>query len=199
MRSLLMETFKRRETIPSGTKQLWRIETGMVRTLTWDDQGNIFVLGFWGHDDVVGHPLSHSEPYRIECLSPVTAYPLAPDYQCHHDMLVAYLHRTKQLLQITQIKSVKQRLVCLLDYLVQQFGQETERGGLLNFYLTHQDIADVTSSSRVTITRLMGDLHRQGTICWQRNRSLLVSSGLICSGSMSSCLSTSNGKSLQDP
>lgn len=198
MRSLSIETFKRRETIPSGNKQLWRIETGMVRTLTWDDQGNIFVLGFWGDDDVVGQPLSRSEPYRIECLSPVRAYPLSPHYQCHHDMLVAYLHRTKQLLQIAQIKSVQQRLVCLLDYLVQQFGQETERGGLLNFYLTHQDIADVTSSSRVTITRLMGDLHQQGKICWQRNRSLLVCPGLMRSGSMSSCLSTYTGKSLQD-
>ena len=104
----------------------------------------------------------------------MTAGLLSPNYYCHRSELLSYLRRTEQLLQIVQMRSVKDRLVCFLNYLIHQFGQQVEDGILLNFHLTHQDIADVINSSRVTVTRLMGDLHRQGKICWYRKRFLLI-------------------------
>ncbi len=159
--------FKRRDFFPPILNQLWHIESGFVRTLTWDSKGNIFVLGLWSAGDVVGPPLSSSEHYQIECLSSVHARRLPSMYQCPRSELLLYLRRTEQLLQIRQIRSVKGRLGCLLNYLADQFGQKGDRGTLLHIRLTHQDIADVIGSSRVTVTRLMGDLHRQGKLLWQ--------------------------------
>ncbi|MEM7773190.1 MAG: Crp/Fnr family transcriptional regulator, partial [Cyanobacteria bacterium P01_A01_bin.37] len=108
--------FKRREAFPYHCNHLWRIESGIVRTITWDTQGNIFVLGIWSTGDVVGQRLSDSECYRIECLSPVMARPLSPSYYCHRGELLSYLRRTEKLLQISQMRSVSERLAYFLDY-----------------------------------------------------------------------------------
>lgn len=168
--------FRRRELISADPRQLWQIKSGIVRTLTWNDEGQVCVLGFWGLNDVVGQSLSNIDFYQIECLTPVTACLLAPVYRCQRDVLLSYLKRTEQLLTIVQMRSVRSRLVSFLNYLAQQFGQETDQGTLLNFHLTHQDIADVINSNRVTITRLMGALHEQGKICWHRKRFLIIHS-----------------------
>lgn len=160
--------FNRRDLFPSTHHQLWQIETGFVRTLTWDAEGNIFVIGLWSAGDIVGSALSDSEHYHIECLSAVTARLLPSSYHCHHNQLLQYLKRTEQLLQIMQMRSVKARLGGFLNYLARQFGQKSDRGTVLNVRLTHQDIADVIGSSRVTVTRMMGDLHRQGQLLWHR-------------------------------
>lgn len=169
--------FKRRELFPSTHHQLWKIEMGFVRTLTWDTQGHIFVLGLWSDGDVVGSALSDSEHYQIECLSSVKAHPLPIHYHCHRNELLQYLRRTEQLLQIMQMRSVKERLGALLNYLARQFGQQGDRGTVLNVRLTHQDIADVIGSSRVTVTRMMGEFHSQGQLLWHRrgrHRALMI-------------------------
>lgn len=167
-------TYKRRDLIPAAPAELWQIQTGVVRTLTWDDEGNVSVLGFWGNGDIVGQPLSDIQFYHIECLTPVTACLLFPGYRCQRDRLLRYLKRTEQLLSIAQLRSVKKRLVHFLNYLAQQFGETTDQGIALNFHLTHQDIADVIGSSRVTVTRIMGDLSEQGQIQWHQKRFLLL-------------------------
>ncbi len=166
--------FKRRDCFPFSYSQLWEIETGIVRTLAWDDQGHLFVLGLWGAGDVVGKPLSNADVYRIECLSAVTARLLPVGYHCHRSELLSYLRRTEHLLQISQLRSVGDRLSSLLDFLAHQFGQKTDQGVLLNFHLTHQDIADIVGSSRVTITRFLNRFHQDGKICWHRKRFLLI-------------------------
>lgn len=55
-------------------------------------------------------------------------------------------------------------LLNLLNWLAQKFGKETNHGQLIDLRLTHQDIADILGSTRVTITRLLSQIQQQGLI-----------------------------------
>ena len=65
--------FKRHQLIPLTNVLLWRIDTGVVRTLTKNEEENIITLGFWGQGDIVGQPLFPFHPYQVECLTIVQA------------------------------------------------------------------------------------------------------------------------------
>lgn len=51
------QTFDRRSLLPLKPDTLWRIETGVVRNMTWFENGNLVNLGLWGPGDVVGRVL----------------------------------------------------------------------------------------------------------------------------------------------
>nr|WP_242041824.1 helix-turn-helix domain-containing protein [Alkalinema sp. FACHB-956] len=59
---------------------------------------------------------------------------------------------------------MEERLVRLLVWLSDRFGEESSLGAVINFRLTHQDIADLLGTTRVTVTRLLNQLEKQGTI-----------------------------------
>jgi CRP-like cAMP-binding protein len=66
-------TFEQQDRLPVDSNILWKIERGIVRTFTWNREGISTTLGFLGPGDVVGKPLSQTDPYQVECLEPVTA------------------------------------------------------------------------------------------------------------------------------
>jgi len=157
-------TFKRRDHLPLDNSVLWRIETGASRALTFTEDGIIVPLGFWGAGDVVGQSLSHIQPYQIECLTDVTASAINLD-ECEwlDRVMLSHIQQMEELLRIRN-GQVQQRLLQLLNWLARKFGRETSQGQQIELRLTHQDIADVLGATRVTITRLMGILEREGII-----------------------------------
>ncbi len=74
------------------------------------------------------------------------------------------LRQTESLLAISGQRRVKDRFYQLLQLLKQEIGQSTELGTRLNIRFTHQDFADACSTTRVTITRLIGKLQEKGEI-----------------------------------
>lgn len=78
----LKSAFARRSLLPLKQDALWKIETGVVRTLTLLEDGTPITLGLWGSGDVVGKILSKAEPLQIECLTPVEAT-LLPKHNWH--------------------------------------------------------------------------------------------------------------------
>ena len=63
--ALTKRLFSRRDQIPPQQDVLWRVERGIVRTVTWSEEGTIFTLGYWGSGDIVGNCLSRLAPYQI--------------------------------------------------------------------------------------------------------------------------------------
>ncbi len=156
--------FKPRSLLPLKQNSLWKIETGVVRTLTWHEDGTLVTLGMWGAEDVVG-TLSKVEPYEVECLTKVeaTILPLQEWYPLT-EVLVAHLQQAEELMVIRSYKTVEMMLLKLLSWLAKKFGREVETGHLIDLRLTHQDIADLLNSTRVTITRVLINLEEQGLI-----------------------------------
>lgn len=156
--------FNYRDFLPLNSDRIWKIERGVVRSFTWDEEGKPITLGFWGKGDVVGASLSRLEPYQVICLTPVQASQISPENCSLNRALLVRAWQSEELLSILHRHSVCDRLLRLLKWLSVHFGQTVPQGTLLNLRLTHQDIAETISASRVTVTRLMNQLEREGRI-----------------------------------
>jgi CRP-like cAMP-binding protein len=151
--------------------RLWQIESGYVRSLTWNDIGTITALGIWGTGDIVGHCLSSIQPYQIECLSPVVVREVSLD--CTH-LLLSHIQQMEQLLSLAHIQQTSARLMSLLEWLAQRFGQLNSQGYLIDIPLTHQSIAELIGTTRVTVTRLLNELERTEKIQRLRQHRILL-------------------------
>lgn len=161
----MLFTFARRSLLPLKHDALWLLKTGVVRTLTELEDGTSITLGLWGPGDIVGRVLSRADPYEIECLTPVEAT-LLPDYSWHEatKAMILHIQRSGELIEILQCRHAESSLLRLFAWLAKRFGQEVEQGQLIDLRLTHQDIADLLGLTRVTVTRLLKDLEKQGII-----------------------------------
>lgn len=171
---LRQHTFKRRDLMPLGKSLLWQIDVGVVRTLTWDNEGAIVTLGFWGPGDIVGQPLSQINPCQIECLTAVEAWILPADCWHSHETMLYHIQQTEELLRIMHCKYVECRLLQFLDWLARRFGREVTQGQLIDLPLTHQGIAQDIGTTRVTVTRLLNRFRREGKIMWSREHCILL-------------------------
>lgn len=157
--------FTRRSLLPSKKNALWQIASGFVMTYTYLEDGTVVALGLWGPGDKVGEMLSTMTPYQIECLTNVEAT-IVPvdDYNQLTKTLLNHIQQTEQLMLIRSHKKVETMLMQLLAWLSKKFGSEVEKGRLIDMRLTHEDLAILVNSTRVTITRVLGQLEQEGLI-----------------------------------
>jgi CRP-like cAMP-binding protein len=166
--------FTRREIIPPRYDVLWRIEHGAVRTITWGEDGTFITLGYWGLGDIIGYPLSKIKPYQIECLSGVEVS-IIPAHLWHQDInaLLSHIQQAEDLLSIVHRKPISLRLWQFLVWLSEKFGRDIDQGKLIDLNITHQDIAEVLNTTRVTVTRLLQQFEEEGTLLRHKRRIIL--------------------------
>lgn len=165
IQTLLPKTFSRRSIIPAHRKTAWKIETGIARTLTWLEDGTIVPLGIWGVGDIIGGAFLQTNPYQIEALTDVKVRPLLlKDWQPSQEMFLSYLQYTQELMVIRSSRKAEEALLKLLSWLAKKFGSEVDNGYAINCKLTHQDLAEFSGLTRVTVTRILSQLEQQGII-----------------------------------
>ena len=171
----IQRTFNAHDLIPLQPDILWKIEQGIIRTMTWSEDGMIATLGLWGQGDVVGRCLSSLEPYQIECLTKVEVSILrSPLWQHTIDAILRHAQHTEELLNIAHCQRVPMRLIQLLYWLEQKFGRSVHEGRLIDLRLTHQVLAETINTTRVTVTRLLSQLEKQGVVRRHRGRLILL-------------------------
>lgn len=172
--SLTQRLFSRHDLIPAREDVLWRIERGALRTVTWSEQGTLITLGYWGVGDIVGHSLSRVKPYQIECLTSVEMSILPPDlwYQAVDAMLL-HIQQSEELLSIVHRKPVSLRLWQFLVWLAQKFGRDVDQGRLIDLGVTHQEIAEVINTTRVSVTRLLQQFEEDKMLLRHQRRFIL--------------------------
>jgi CRP-like cAMP-binding protein len=171
----ILRRFQKGEQLNLEQELFWQIEQGWVKTTTWDEFGDVVCLGIWGEGDIVGAPLTQLQPYQLECLSEVKARSLTVSGNYLQQLISSHSRQTEALLSIVHCRRMSDRLLKALDWLVQKFGKRTTEGWLLDFWLTHQTLAEMIGTTRVTITRLLSELEQQGRITRQsRHRILLI-------------------------
>lgn len=170
---LRQRTFSCNDSLPLEPDILWRIDRGVVRTLTWSDEGRPITLGFWGAGDVVGLPLSRIQPYQIECLTSaeVSLLPSNLWYQAI-DAMVYHIQISEEVLSIIHNRPIPLRLLQLLGWLARKFGRAVEQGQLIELPLTHQALSEIICTTRVTVTRLLKQFEQEGIIT-RRGRYLI--------------------------
>jgi CRP-like cAMP-binding protein len=157
--------FARRSLLSSEKEYLWQIESGVVRTMTWLEDGTTITLGLWGVGDVVGRTLSKAEPFQMECLTPVEAT-LLPFDKWHeaNEAIIRHSHQFQEFMEILHCRSVDASLLRLLNWLAKKFGYGVKQGQLIDLRLTHQEISETIGTTRVTVTRLLNEFEKQGVI-----------------------------------
>ncbi|NMG07063.1 Crp/Fnr family transcriptional regulator [Brasilonema sp. UFV-L1] len=173
--------FTRREIIPARNDVLWRIERGAVRTLTWSEDGTFITLGYWGAGDLIGYPLSNVKPYQIECLTSVEVSAIPPHLWSQDvHALFSHIQQAEELLSIIHRKPISLRLWQFLGWLSGKFGRDVEQGKLIDLNVTHQEMAEVLNTTRVTVTRLLQQFEEEGTLLRHKRRVILRSSEKEC-------------------
>ena len=171
---LRQRLFSRRDLIPLREDVLWRIERGAVRTLTWSEQGTPITLGYWGIGDVVGNPLSRINPYQIECLTSVEMSILPSDlWEQALDAMLLHIQQAEEILNIIHRKPVSLRLWQFLVWLSQKFGRDVDQGRLIDLGVTHQEIAEVINTTRVSVTRMLQQFEEKGMLLRHERRLIL--------------------------
>lgn len=171
---LTQRIFSRREMIPSRQDIIWKIDRGAVRTYTWSEQGTVIVLGYWGKGDVVGHSLSRVNPYQIECLTSVETSLLPIKFwDKAMEAMLSHIQQTEELLSIVHRKPVSLRLWQFLNWLGQKFGRNVDSGQLIDITITHQEIAEVINTTRVSVTRMLQQFEEEGIIL-RHQRQLII-------------------------
>jgi CRP-like cAMP-binding protein len=154
---------------------LWKIESGVVKITTYSEDGNLIVLGLWGDGDIVSKNFGKVEPYYITCVTKVTANIIPFDDPSElTQVILSHLEQMQELTLIRSYKRVDLMLVKLLQWLGKKFGKKTNDGNLIDLRLTHQDIADILGSTRVTITKFLNHIEKQGFIQRLSSKKILL-------------------------
>ena len=169
----VIRCFQKREFLPMIETLFWRVHSGMVRNVTLGEDGSFITLGIWNTGDIVGQPLSTIRPYQIECLSDTEVHRVQANVDFSVETWVwANLHQS-QVFFVMIIGPVELRVKRLVLWMARKFGTASEDVTSIPHCLTHQDIAETIGSTRVTVTRTIGQLERAGMISWSRKECLL--------------------------
>lgn len=161
--------FKRRSHLPKNQNNIWQIKSGFILSYTYLEDGTVVALGLWGPGDKIGTIFSKVEPYYMECLTDVDLFiGLESDESQLTETLFNHLQQAQELMIIRTHKKVEIVLFKLLVWLSKKFGSEVNDrnllGSLIDMRLTHEDLAALVGSTRVTITRVLGQLEQEGLI-----------------------------------
>ena len=162
---------------------VWQVYRGVVQLSRVQLDGNEIVLGWVTANGVFGNGLdSSSVPYRAIALSDVYIKRYSLQDIARYPLLARQflsqfsdrLIKSEQLLAIVAIKRVEDRLREFLLMLKQEMGQDIGNGIRLQARLTHQQLAEAICTTRVTVTRILGDFQNQGWVYYDSDRHIII-------------------------
>lgn len=83
------------------------------------------------------------------------------------------LLKTERRLELLVFKDARERILEYLKELAREFGQPIGLETLVRNFLTHQEIANITSTSRQTVTSTLNDLRKSNIIYFNRKKLLI--------------------------
>ncbi len=160
--------------LPKEVDYLWLIINGVVKTYTYGKERPI-TLGFWGSKDIVGNSLSNIDPYMTKCLSDVKAIAIPRSQWENLSREMIYCEQqTQQLIYIVRNNRVARRLWLLLTWLASKFGRTTPQGRVIDFRLTHQELADALGTTRITVTKILNQYERERLIFRPKTKCIII-------------------------
>ena len=179
-----ISSYERGEEIPLLDGGVWQLYRGFVQLSTLHSNGDDVILNWAKQGAFFGKWLARSNNYRATALSNVyIAWYSLPEIETNSQLARAMLteeikamQQRESLLAIAKIKLVEDRLHHLLFFLQEEMGETREEGIRLKARLTHQNIADAIRTTRVTVTKLLGDFQGKGLVAFDEERHLIIKS-----------------------
>lgn len=177
-----LQYYDRGELIPLSDQGIWQVCRGIVQLSQLSYAGDEILLGWCQPNTFFGCWLTHLDAYHAKTLSEVYLhwYSLSEIENSPHlarvvlFQLAKRMRQTEALLAISGLKRVEERLNHLLQLLKQEIGESVEMGTRLGVRLTHQNLANAIGTTRVTVTRLLGEFQRQEIIFLDEDRHIII-------------------------
>ncbi|MBW4541222.1 MAG: helix-turn-helix domain-containing protein [Myxacorys chilensis ATA2-1-KO14] len=186
------DRYRKGEVIPVEPQTLWLVKQGIVKLTTLSRSGEEIVVGLVAEEHVFGACLTALPVYQAIALSDVelVVIPVAEIAQSVEltqallPRIMQRLQRAEQFLMMHGHLRVQERFNQLLRLLKEELGEAVpasddtftgNRPGVrLKVKLTHQDFASACCTTRVTITRLLGQLQQQGKLYFDSYNHLII-------------------------
>lgn len=164
--------YSKGEAIPLTPQNLWLVHEGLVKLHTLTEENEEVLLGLIGSLMPFGSGSSFLPVYQATAMTDVQLLQFSTAEVKTYPHLARLIlpklndrfQQMEALLSIAGQRRVRQRLYLLLRLLKQEIGEPIAGGVRLKLRLTHEEIASACCTSRVTITRLLGELQRQQRI-----------------------------------
>nr|QFZ91886.1 Crp/Fnr family transcriptional regulator [Synechococcus elongatus PCC 11802] len=177
-----MQHFTAGQTVPLPQDSIWVVCRGIALITTSYESGDEALLGLAGPSMPFGSPLSWVMPYEIQALTDLDLIRLklaeieqTPLLAQDLFLMLAQRYRqTEMLLSLIGQRRVEDRLRNFLQLLGREFGQPEGQLLRLNCRLTHQHLANALGTTRVTVTRLIGQFRREGWLDFDEQRHLVL-------------------------
>ena len=168
--------------VPLLKDHVWLVVRGMTKLVTSYMSGDEALLGLVGPNEPFGEPLSQVQPYGAVTLTDSDLLCLRWDELSSKPdltgaMLLAMARRYRQsesMLALMGLRRVEERLRGFLELMARDYGQPCENGIRIGVRLTHQELATALGTTRVTVTRFIGQLRDEGWLVMEPDRHLVV-------------------------
>jgi CRP-like cAMP-binding protein len=190
-RVVLEDTYQKRDLVHLGAgsavpllrNHLWLVVRGMVKLTCITEHGDDLVLGLAGANEPFGEPLTNVDLYEATTLCDTDLLCLSMDEvesTPHLAMalvraMASRMRQSEALISLLGLRRVEERVRGFLELLAEEYGQPCDQGLRLNLRFTHQEIASALSTTRVTVTRVLGALRDEGWLQLDDQRQLVVS------------------------
>ncbi len=173
------------DNIPILSQGIWQVAQGLVQLGTLYPTGEEGLLGWVGPSMCFSLSFSCLQTYHAKALSDVylmwfSLREVEASPHLAREMFPQLMRRMRQveaILAISSQRKVEDRLIQLLLLLKQDMGEAVHEGTRLRVRLTHYDLATAIATSRVTITRMLGKLRRDGMITLDSKRHIIIKHG----------------------
>lgn len=180
---LLLHSYQKGAEISLFDPGFWQVYRGVVQLSKISSNGEEIILGWATDNNSFGYCSHDNYHYQAKALSDVYVRWCSPlEIAKSPDLariLVTQLSKrvikTQQLLTIiTGLHRVEERLWQLLLMLKQEIGQSVIDGTRLKIRFTHQNLAKILGTTRVTVTRLLGNFQARGLISIDSDRHIII-------------------------
>ena len=168
--------------VPLLKNSVWFVVRGMVKLGAISVHGDELVLGLVGPNEHFGAAFTNVQAYEAVALTDcdLLCCDLGELEQSLEFSLLlsrtmaARYRQAEAMLALLGLRRVEERVRGFLELLAKDFGEPCEAGLRLNLRLTHQEIASALSTTRVTVTRVLGQLRDEGWLQIDASRHLVV-------------------------
>lgn len=183
-----IHVYSKGEVIPFNPRSIWQVREGLVKLTTLSDNGEEVLVGLAGPSMPFGAGLTALITYQATALSKqvqlveISLEEIADSPDLAQALLPHINRRLRQselLLAIFGKRRVQDRLQQLLLLLKQEIGEPTKFGTRLSVRLTHEELANACCTTRVTMTRVLGELQQQGKIMFDCDRRMILTETLL--------------------
>jgi CRP-like cAMP-binding protein len=168
--------------VPLLRKSVWLVVRGMVKLSAISMQGDELLLGLAGPNEPFGDPLTNVQAYEARTMVDSDLLCLSCEEMAESPHLAiavlqgmaARYRQSEAMLALLGLRRIEERVRGFLELLANDYGQPCDQGLRLNIKLTHQELASALSTTRVTVTRVLGSLRDEGWLHIDAQRRLVI-------------------------